>query len=274
MFKQLFTSFAEPNATSKELTKPQGYHSKEPIFIVGMPRSGTTLVERILSQHSDVNSAGELEYFSLLVKKMSKTTSSRIFDKETIKAAQTINFEKLGKTYIDKTRVLTGKTARFIDKMPLNILYVGLILHALPHAKIVCLDRNPLDTIMSNYRQLFSANSYNYNYAYHLTTTAQYYVLFQKLALLWEKKYPENFTLINYQELVNNPEKKAREIVSFCDLQWQEQCLNISSNKAPVATASAVQVRQPINNRSINNWKKYDKYLDEAKHILKHAKLY
>lgn len=272
MFESLFTAFTEDKTSVTPSTK--SFDNNEAIFIVGMPRSGTTLVERILSQHTEVTTAGELEYFSLLVKKMSKTSSSRILDKETIEAAQGIDFEELGKAYIEQTRVLTGKTPKFIDKMPLNVLYVGFILQALPNAKIVCLDRSPLDTIMSNFRQLFSANSYNYNYAYSLPTTAQYFVLFKKLAEFWVNKFPDNFYQVNYQELVNEPELKAKELIKFCGLQWQASCLHINSNMAPVATASAVQVRQPINNKSIDNWKKYDVYLDEVKQILKSINLY
>jgi len=273
MFESLFESFANVELSELELSQASQLSNKqtsnsEAIFIVGMPRSGTTLVERILSQHSEVTTAGELEYFSLLMKKMSKTTTQRILDQETIEAAKHINFEELGKAYIEKTRVLTGGTAKFIDKMPLNILYVGFILQALPKAKIICLDRSPLDTIMSNFRQLFSANSYNYNYAYSLDTTAKYYVFFKKLADFWLAKYPNNFYQVNYQELVNSPELHSKELIEFCGLDWQEACLHINSNNAPVATASAVQVRQPINNKSINNWQKYDKYLNTVKAIV------
>jgi len=273
MFQSLFETYNEITATTLNSNNESNKHNQEAIFIVGMPRTGTTLVERILSQHSEVTTAGELEYFSSLVKKMSETSTQRILDKETIEAAQHINFEELGKAYIEKTRVLTGTTAKFIDKMPLNILYVGFIMQALPKAKIICLDRNPLDTIMSNYRQLFSANSYNYNYAYDLKTTTQYYVEFKRLADFWSEKHPNNFYQINYQALVNEPEVEAKQLIAFCGLDWQEQCLKINKNAAPVATASAIQVRQPINNKSIDNWMKYNKYLSEAKEILINAKL-
>ncbi|WP_426369919.1 tetratricopeptide repeat-containing sulfotransferase family protein [Pseudocolwellia sp. HL-MZ7] len=268
MFESLFESFSHSGTLATHQSTDKQSSNSEAIFIVGMPRSGTTLVERILSQHSEVTTAGELEYFSLLMKKMSQTTTQRILDKETIEAAQQINFEELGKAYIDKTRVLTGSTAKFIDKMPLNILYAGFILQALPNAKIICLDRSPLDTIMSNFRQLFSANSYNYNYAYNLETTAKYYTYFKKLADFWLEKYPDNFYQINYQDLVNNPKLHAKKLVEFCELDWQEACLHINSNAAPVATASAIQVRQPINNKSIDNWKKYEQYLSEVKSII------
>lgn len=265
--KSLFESLASHFKDSKH-SMFQGFNTKEAIFVVGMPRSGTTLVERIISQHTDVTSAGELQHFGLLVKKMAKTSSNRVIDAETVKATKDINFKELGKAYIESTRVITGKTAKFVDKMPLNVLYVGFILQALPKAKIICLDRNPLDTIVSNFRQLFSVNQSYYNYAYDLQTTTEFYLLFKQLAELWLALFPGNFYLINYERLVNDPINEAKQLIEFCDLTWQEDCVNIHQNSAPVATASALQVRSPINNRSVGNWKKYDAYLDGVKKIL------
>lgn len=137
--KALFESL-EKHFKSSNRSFTQGFETDEPIFVVGMPRSGTTLVERIISQHSEVTSAGELQHFGLLLKKMAKTASNRVIDADTVAASKNINFEALGKSYIESTRAITGKTARYVDKMPLNVLYVGFILQALPKAKIVCLD--------------------------------------------------------------------------------------------------------------------------------------
>ena len=263
MFDSLQKAFTAP-----DFSLNKGFNTTEALFVVGMPRSGTTLVERIISQHTDVTSAGELGYFGSLLKTMGKSTSSRLLDPETIAASIEIDFSELGKSYIEQTRCLTGKTKHFIDKMPFNVLYAGFIVQALPQAKIVCLDRNPLDTIVSNYRQLFSANSSSYNYAYNLVSTAKFYAEFKKITQLWVKLFPNNFYLVNYEKLVNDPAVEAKKLIEFCGLDWQEDCLNIHNNTAPVATASAVQVRQPINNKSVGNWQKYDTYLDEVKTIL------
>jgi Tfp pilus assembly protein PilF len=265
--KALFSSL-ESHFKNLDSPKVQGFETDEPIFVVGMPRSGTTLVERIISQHSEVTSAGELQHFGLLLKKMAKTTSKRVIDAETITATKNINFAKLGEDYIESTRAITGKTAKFVDKMPLNVLYVGFILKALPKAKIVCLDRNPLDTIISNFRQLFAVNQSYYNYSYDLESTTEFYLLFKQLTTLWLALFPENFYFINYEKLVNNPVNEAKQLIEFCNLSWQEQCVDIDQNSAPVATASAMQVRSPINNSSVANWKKYDAYLDGVKAIL------
>jgi tetratricopeptide (TPR) repeat protein len=263
LFKSLESHFKSDNSSLD-----QGFDTDEPIFVVGMPRTGTTLVERIISQHSEVTGAGELQHFGLLFKLMARTTSNRVIDADTVAASKNINFEALGKAYIESTRAITGETAKFVDKMPLNVLYVGFILQALPKAKIVCLDRNPLDTIVSNFRQLFAVNQSYYSYSYDLETTTEFYLLFKQLATLWLKLYPDNFYLINYEKLVNDPVNEAQQLIEFCNLPWQEQCVNIHQNSAPVATASALQVRSPINNRSVGNWKKYDAYLDSVKEVL------
>jgi tetratricopeptide (TPR) repeat protein len=193
--KALFKSL-ESHFKNASHSPAQGFETDEPIFVVGMPRSGTTLVERIISQHSDVTSAGELQHFGLLVKKMTKTTSNRVIDADTVTATKNINFVTLGKAYIESTRAITGKTAKFVDKMPLNVLYVGFILQALPKAKVICLDRNPLDTIVSNFRQLFAVNQSYYSYSYDLESTTEFYLLFKRLAELWLALFPDNFYLM------------------------------------------------------------------------------
>lgn len=264
VFTALHAMFTKPATSAK-----QGQQSNEAIFVVGMPRTGTTLVERIISQHQQVTSAGELPHFGVLLKSLSQCLSGRAIDQGTIRGAANIDFAELGRAYIDSTRAITGNTKFFVDKMPFNFLYIGFILQALPEAKIVCLDRNPLDTIVSNFRQLFTAKSELYNYAYDLETITALYIEFKRLAALWLQLFPENVYLVNYEKLVNNPEVEAKKLVKFCGLDWQASFLNIHENSAPVATASAVQVRQPINNKSVGNWKKYQHYLDGAQTLLR-----
>ncbi len=270
--KKLFASL-EHNFTHLNQEPSNGCSSQEPIFVVGMPRTGTTLVERIISQHPEVTSAGELQHFGLLLKKMSKTLTNKVLDQETVIASDSIDFKALGQAYIESTRAITGSTAKFVDKMPLNVLYVGFIIMALPNAKIVCLDRNPLDTIVSNFRQLFTVNQSYYDYSFDLSSTAEFYLLFKKLVNLWVKLFPDNFYLVDYEKLVNDPLNEAKKIMSFCQLSWQDNYINIEQNSAPVATASALQVRSPINNRSIGNWKKYEKHLKQVISILKQANI-
>lgn len=268
--KQVFDSLKALFSNSTQPFLP-GHDSREPIFVVGMPRTGTTLVERILSGHSKVSTAGELQHFGLILKEMTRTTSNKVIDSETIEAASFLDFAALGKAYINSTRCLTGERQHFVDKMPLNVLYAGFIIKALPNAKIICLDRHPLDTCVSNFRQLFAVNYSYYNYAYDLNTTAKYYLQFRELMQFWQQQFPENFHVVNYEQLVNEPETQAKQLLTFCDLPWEPDCLGIENNPQPVATASAVQVRSPINNKSVGNWRKYDNQLDGAKSILGQA---
>ncbi len=216
MFDSIMAMFANDhdklfNANSHNTNQ----HNHEALFVVGMPRTGTTLVERILSNHQAVTSAGELQNFGLLFKQFSQSTTHRVIDAETVAASHAIDFEKLGQAYLDSTRVLTGKTAKFVDKMPLNVLYAGFIIQALPNAKIICLDRNPLDTVLSNFKQLFSVNQSYYNYAYSLTWTAEFYLLFKKLADFWQQKFQITFILLIMKPSLTSQKPKLKSYFTF-----------------------------------------------------------
>ncbi|MBQ4833787.1 sulfotransferase [Pseudoalteromonas sp. MMG010] len=241
----------------------EGNLTKEPIFVLGMPRSGTTLIERILSSHSDVQSAGELQDFGLSVKKLSQTHTPHVLDTQTLTKAYDIDFKELGTTYLNATRVTTGSHKHFIDKLPFNFFYIDLITKALPNAKIICMLRDPMDTCIGNYRQLFTINNPYYAYSLDLLDTAKFYNRFYKLMQHFSAIHT-HIKIMHYEELVNNPEQKIKELVSFCDLQWQPQCIDFHLNTAPVSTASKVQVRQPLNNKAIGRWKAFKPYTDEA----------
>lgn len=240
-----------------------GNPSCEPIFVLGMPRSGTTLVERILSSHSDVQSAGELQDFGLSVKKLSQTHTPHVLDTDTLSQAYQLDFAKLGSTYLEATRVVTGSHKHFIDKLPFNFFYIDLITKALPNAKIVCLLRDPMDTCIGNYRQLFTINNPYYAYSLDLLDTAKFYSRFYKLMQRFSALH-SNIKLVKYEELIAAPEQQIKELVSYCDLDWQPQCLDFHLNTAPVSTASKMQVRQPLNNKAIGRWKKFKPHTDEA----------
>lgn len=250
---------------------PAGEPSPEPIFIVGMPRTGTTLVERILSSHSKVYSAGELQNFGLVLKRASGSRSNRILDADTVEKGARIDFSDLGQRYLASTRPATGQTSRFVDKMPMNFLYIGFILLALPDAKIVCLRRHPLDTCVSNFRQLFRLNQSYYGYACDLSDIAQYYIMFDRLMSHWDEVLPGKVLELHYEQLVGDQEQQTRRLLAFCDLEWEDACLNFHENKAPIATASAVQARQPIYPDSIGRWKRYGDKLDAIKKQLEAA---
>jgi hypothetical protein len=239
----------------------RGHATEEPIFVVGMPRTGTTLTERILTSHSRVFSAGELKNFSLSLKRASGTRSNVVLDTETLQKGMEVDFEALGKAYLDSTRPATGHTAHFTDKLPLNFLYIGFIHLALPNARIICLRRNPLDTCLSNFRQLFDVNFSYYNYAYDIMETGRYYVLFHCLMAHWQRILPGKVLEVQYENLVAEQESESRRIVEHCGLGWEEACLAFERNTAAVATASAVQVREPIYATAVERWRRYEAQL-------------
>ena len=258
-------TFAAIRAFANVEQRHTGFDSDEPVFIVGMPRTGTTLVERILSSHSQVESAGELANLSLLVKQQLGTQSPWVLDAETMSQAGNLDFEKLGSDYLASTRHLTGSSPHFIDKMPLNFLYIPIILRALPRAKIICLRRNPMDTCLSNYRQLFSTRFAYYSYAYSLADTAEFYTLFHKLMAHFTDTYGEKIYSVHYETLVQSPEREARNLVAYCGLEWEAECLQFQDNTAPVATASSLQVREKLYTRGIERWRHYEPWLDDLR---------
>jgi hypothetical protein len=234
-----------------------------------MPRTGTTLVERILSSHPAVFAAGELTNFALVLKRMARTPSNRVLDPETLAAAAALDAARLGEAYVESTRPRTGHTPRFIDKMPLNFFYAALIHRALPSAKIVCLRRGALDACLSNYRQLFATSFSYYNYSFDLLDTGRYYVEFDALARHWRQVLPSaSYREVRYEEIVEHTEREARALVEFCGLEWDPACLAFHENATPVATASSVQVRRPIYRTSLERWRKYEREIEPLRELL------
>lgn len=235
-----------------------GDPSPAPVFIVGLPRTGTTLVDRILSSHPQVVSAGELTNFALIAKQMAATPGALVLDPPTLAAARGIDFAALGGAYLESVAPLRGASPRFIDKMPLNLFYAGLVHRALPNARIVCLRRDPMDACLANYRQLFATGFSYYDYAYDLAHTAAYYAGFEGLAARWRAVLPpDRYTEVAYEAVVADLEGEARRLVGFLGLDWDPACLAFHENAAPVATASSVQVRQPLYSSSIGRWRRY-----------------
>jgi len=249
-------------------------NNAEPIFIVGMPRTGTTLVEQLLASHSQVHAAGELQNFPLLVKRMTNTPSADVVEVETFQRSSSLDAAVLGDAYIQSTRPGTGHTAHFVDKLPLNFLYLGLIRRALPNAKLVCLRRDPMDTCLSNYRQLFAVNFKHYYYNNDLLDCGRYYIEFDRLMQHWRDVMPGAVHEVWYEQLVEQPEPVCRALLQFCDLPWEDQCLSFHQRTTSVATPSAVQVRQGIYTSSVDRWRRYGAAMQPLYALLQSAGLY
>ena len=243
-----------------------------PIFIVGLPRTGTTLVDRIIGSHSQVHSAGELSLFGNLIKQAAKTPSNLTLDSDTVAAAANFDvatFAQIGREYLTLTRELSRGAERTTDKMPLNFLYCGLVHQALPNAKIIALRRNPMDSCLSNYRQLLTTQQAYYAYTYDLLETAKFYCLFDELMAHWARALPEDrFMQVHYEDIVFSQFEQTERLLEFCGLDWEDACLNFHENDAPVSTASSVQVRQPLYSGSIGRWQRYGDKLKELEHYL------
>ena len=240
-----------------------------PIFVIGMPRTGTTLVDRILSSHPDVESAGELQAMPLAVKVAAATGGRAVLDADTIRAAATADPAAIGRDYLARARShLAGARPRFIDKFPGNFLYVGLIARALPEARIVCLRRNPLDTVLANFRNLFATGSRYYDYSYDLIDIAAYYLRFDRLMTLWREVLPGRVLELGYETLVDNQEEETRRLLAHCGLGWSDACLDFHANAAPVSTPSAAQVRRPLYRDAVDRWRTHAEALEPARRFL------
>ncbi len=262
LFAALTAAFPGPRAITS------GHPSDEPIFIIGMPRSGTTLVERIVSSHSDVHSAGELLNFAMSVKQVSGNQSATLADADTIERARNPDWYRLGEIYLSSARPTSSNKRRFIDKLPHNFLYAGFIAQALPNAKIICLRRNPMDTCLSNFRQLFALNSPFFDYSFDLLDTGRYFILFDRLMAHWRRVLPGRILEVDYETLVDSQEASSRQLIDFCGLSWDDACLRFEDNPVPVATASAVQVRAPIYRSAVHRWKRYGSKLESLHELL------
>ncbi|WP_417620589.1 tetratricopeptide repeat-containing sulfotransferase family protein [Parasphingorhabdus sp.] len=263
IFDAIETLFTERNHT---LLPGTGNPDKAPIFVVGMPRTGTTLVDRILSSHRDVGSAGELQAMPLAVKRLAATSSRTVIDRETVEASGKIDPARIGETYLAQARHHRHEgTTRFTDKLPANFLYIGHIARALPNARIVCLRRNPMDSVWSNYKNLFASQSAYYAYSYDLLDTARYYTRFDRLMNMWDKLFPGLVLQLSYEQLVADQEGQTRRLLEYCSLDWDETCLTFHENRAAVATPSAAQVRRPINADAIGRWRSHETALQPAR---------
>ncbi|MEO9078986.1 MAG: sulfotransferase [Rhodanobacter sp.] len=268
LFDTLMRAFPESSAETIV-----GDPSDQPIFIMGMPRSGTTLVERILSSHPDVHAAGELQNFAIALQEESSNGEAFLLDSNLPERTRSIDWKQLGARYLASTLPATANQPRFIDKMPHNFLYAGFIANALPNATIICMRRNPLDTCLGNFRQNFSHPSIHLDYSCDLLDTGRYYILFDRLMAHWQHVFPGRIHEVSYEALVTSPEPISRKLIDHCGLTWNDSCLHFESNPSPVATLSSQQVRQPMYRSSIGRWKHYERELADLRALLQNAGL-
>lgn len=240
--------------------KLSGFNSKKPIFIVGMPRSGTSLVEQIISTHPDVFGGGELSYLANSINKHFNYADPLVFF-ESVRNEKESNFYKIGQDYIELVNKFSENKKYVTDKMPVNFRLIGFIKIALPDAKVIHCQRIAEDTCLSIFKNYFGKDVMPW--AYNQQELALYYKNYRKLMDHWNKTLPNFIYNVSYEELINNQEEESKKLIKYCGLDWHEDCLNFHRNKRSVSTASANQVRQNIYTSSINTWKNYEGHLIE-----------
>lgn len=238
--------------------KTGGFESEEPIFILGMPRTGSTLVERIISCHSAVFAAGELNHLSGAMMEEVRKLGTPGDRAELVRMSLQADMKAIGRRYLDLSRPFTGHTPHFIDKLPLNFLYVGIIHLALPKARIIHVKRTPLDACHAIYKFLFNLA---YPWSYDLDDIAAYYIGYRRLMERWREVLPGKIIEVAYEDLVENLEREARGLIAHLGLEWEPSCLEFHENKAASMTGSATQVRQKLYSSSVGRWRDYEAQL-------------
>jgi len=248
---------SEPVRTRSDIT---------PIFIVGMPRSGSTLIEQVLASHSQVEGCGELPYILTLEKRLETMQPGSLHYTEAVPGLDAAELTRFGDGYIDAAAThRAGRTPFFTDKMPANFPHVGLMHRMLPHAKIIDARREPMATCVANYRQLFAQGK---NHSYDLVEMGEYYLQYVETMRHWDEVLPGVVLRVQYEDVVADFENQVRRILDFCGLPFEESCLDFHLSRRAVNTASSEQVRQPLYDSAVEFWKHYEPWLDELRDVL------
>ena len=236
-----------------------GESTTTPIFVVGMPRSGTSLLESMLASDASVAACGELKIMLSQIQFVLDMKMGNPFDREMIKAVPRLDFARLGQRYLEEASWKTGGKPFFIDKNPANFNYAGLILKAMPSAKIINLVRYPMDVCFSNLKEIFGLNYYTYSYTQE--ECANHYKNYQRLMSHWRQIAPGKILDVAYENLVSQPGIELKRVQEFCGLECRPYQEKNRSAEFMSNSASTVQIREPIHKRNLNGWHRYRKYL-------------
>ena len=243
-----------------EIKSDWGSTQDDPIFILGLPRSGSTLIEQILASHSQVDGTHELPNILSIAHKLNlrqKYPNHRYPD--VLLAMSSPEIKELADNYLNGAKIFRDKAKYFTDKMPNNFRHIALIRLMFPNAKIIDARRDPMDTCWSCFKQFFAEGQ---EFTYDLDNIFHYYSKYLELMDAWHKALPGYILTVQHENLLDNPEEAIKNILSFCNLDFEKECLSFYENKRPVKTASSEQVRQPLNKKGVGRWKKYEEFLN------------
>ena len=227
------------------------------IFILGLPRSGTSLVEQIITSHTQVFGGGELPILSNIIKR--HFIKNEKINSESLKNIEENNLlDKIRNEYFNYINFFNFNEKYITDKAPLNFRWIGFIKLLFPNAKIIHCKRDPKNNCLSMFKNLFEGGL---NFTYNQDDLVKYFKSYENLIQFWHKKYPKQIFDINYEKLILNNKEEIKKLIKFCDLNWEENCLSFHKNKAPIKTMSTAQARNPIYKSSLNQFEKYKKYL-------------
>ena len=248
--------------TIRDLSKSSTV-DQDPIFILGMPRSGSTLVDQIISSHSKVDGTQELPNIIKIASELNSNNQNTY--PEILKELDESKLSEMGKNYLSETTWARKDAPFFIDKMPNNFIHIGLIKTILPNAKIIDTRRDPMDTCFSCYKQFFARGQL---FTYSLEDLGNYYTDYIKAMNHWHSVYGKDIFTVHYDNVINKTEETIRELIDYCNLPFEKECLEFYKSSRPVKTPSAEQVRQPIYKSGLNYWKNYEKHLVPLKKII------
>jgi len=227
-----------------------GHPSAEPIFVLGLPRSGSTLIEQILASHSQVEGTSELPYAGSVATSLNRNRADGVNYPHAVHELEEEHFKRLGGDYLEFARIhRTEGKPFFIDKMPNNFPTIGFIHLILPNAKIIDARRYPLDSCLSSYRQLFARGQ---SFTYDLTEIGEYFIQYQRMMDHWHDVLPGRCLTVQYEEVVTDFDNQVRRLLEYCELPFEDACINFHQTERPVRTASSEQVRQPVYRKSVN----------------------
>ncbi|MBJ89965.1 MAG: hypothetical protein CMO98_08920 [Woeseia sp.] len=258
--RDTFTSDKLQDASNRE------HFAETPIFILGMPRSGSTLIEQILSSHSSVEGGGELPYIMLIASRIVEKNEGSLHYTENINELGQEELDEFGQAYLQLASTHNPESkAFFTDKMPANFPHAGLIHMLFPQAKIIDARRHPVATCLANYRQLYAQGK---NQSYDLTELGEYYLEYIKMMDHWDTVMPGVVLRVDYEDMVRDIDSQVARILDHCGLPFEQSCLDFHKSERSVNTASSEQVREPIYDSALDFWRNYELYLNELSEIL------
>lgn len=259
---------SQGHTTAGAGTNANANTGKTPIFVIGLPRTGTTLTERILCSHSEVESLGETQFLQMVIRRESGIQSVEAMSPDMISGAARADIDRIGQGYLDAVAYRLGEPRFFIDKLPYNFLFLGFIARAWPQARIVHLQRNPMDSCFAMYKQVFT---WAYKFSYSLENLGRYYIAYRRLLDHWRATLGERLVEVEYEALVTDQEAQTRLLLARLGLEFEEGCLHFDRNEAASTTASSVQVREKIHARSVRRWTHFREQLQPLRQMLEPA---